>query len=804
MYKIYFIIVALLLGITAEAQKNKDEFKEKYFEAYNYTQAGRYQKALDLYLEIIEWDKANLNIKFLIGGCYLNIPLEREKAIKYLKQASKTTLPEGEYEVDDWQSDIAPFESKYYLGKAYHVNYQFDKAIEVFEELLPEISDYNFEIKDDTERGIEMCKNGKELMALPVNMEVENLGKKINSQYAEHSPVVNADETMMFFTAKRPDGVGNDKVEDEAYFEDLYFVKKENEEWGTPQNAGSRINTPQHDASIGMSFDGMELLIYRNDKDNGDIYLSTFDGDSWGEPQKLPEPINTKYNENHASFSADGNFLYFTSDRKGGKGGLDIYVCRRLPNGQWSDAQNLGDKINTKYDEQGPFLHPDGQTLFFSSKGHKSMGGLDIFYAVRDDSGGWLEPKNIGYPINTTTDDVFYMPTLDGKRAYYASEQKDGFGSTDIYLINVVSLTKPLAVVSGIIKLKDNKIPEEPLTVTEVDNPYKDPQIYRANPKNGSYIMVLSPGTEYIVSCNEEGHLPYRDILTVAESKNFEETHQTVSVPEIILSKKYSSIYIPHVQGEMQNSSKALIANLIEYMVTYENLNVEIIANENEAPAIAKKQSVYDQFTDEGIEAAKLGNKVNLPDVPEKNYELFIYNPEYKDEAMTVLENRKSGIVAQADTKTTEQEVNNNENDNQSNDDSEVVGDVVIENVLFGFDKYTTNNYYRNLDLVVSYMLANPKAKIEITGHTDEQGPKDYNMVLSKKRAGFVKDYLVKKGVKEENIVIKGLGESKPISVNLNPQTRKYNRRAEFKFIKKGRKVTIKPIEVPVAYQLNN
>ena len=276
------------------------------------------------------------------------------------------------------------------------------------------------------------------------------------------------------------------------------------------------INTDGHLATVNISADGQTLFVYRDDNGDGNIYTTTKNqDDQWGELVKLGSDINTEYKESHAHVTPDGNVLYFISDRKkGGLGGQDIYFCKKLPTGDWGLAQNAGNILNTPYDEDGIFLHPDGKTIYFSSKGHSSMGGFDIFYSELDETGNWGAPINMGYPVNSTDDDVFFVTSTDGKRAYYSSFKQDGFGEKDIYVITLVDAQeKPLTLLTGFLKVAGFDETPESAIITVTDNETGN-LIGRYVPrkKDGKFSIILNPGGDYHIEYAAESYTMEEDI----------------------------------------------------------------------------------------------------------------------------------------------------------------------------------------------------------------------------------------------------------------------------------------------------
>ncbi|MDQ3048645.1 MAG: hypothetical protein M3R27_13940, partial [Bacteroidota bacterium] len=434
---LWFCLFLFPFGMAAGKSKLiESDYKKIYAQAEQLFINENYPAALPLYLSLDSMSAGNANIKFKVGFCYLNSPTYKTKSIPYFEESLKNIA--RKYEEGEIKEKQAPLSTYYYIAKAYHLNYEFDKAIEMYEKykttlgiddpkMAKEIADINHDI--------ETCGYGKELIKYPKKVIVNNLGAGINTKYPEYSPVVSLDEQTLIFTTRREGADSKVKLPNGQYFEDIYMSTFVDEKWTPAVSIGSNINSKGHEATVNLSADGQKLLIFK-EEGGGNIHVSELKGNSWGVTERIPAPINTSDWESHACFSADNRVLYFISDRPGGLGGRDVYKCLRLPNGEWGPAQNLGNNINTKYDEDGVFIHPDGKQIFFSSKGHNSMGGFDIFTSIVDDeNGNWSIPVNYGYPVNTTDDDVFMVTTPDGRRSFFTSDKEGGFGEKDIYMI---------------------------------------------------------------------------------------------------------------------------------------------------------------------------------------------------------------------------------------------------------------------------------------------------------------------------------------------------------------------------------
>ena len=384
-----------------------------------------YSEALFNFLQLEGTNLMNDNIKYKIGLCYLNITGEEYKGIPYLEEASQNTTLK--YKSKSIKEKQAPWHSFFYLGKAYRINNQLDKALEAYNTFknMPDFEDnYNLNLVDNE---ISSCGKAKIIQDIPVKIKETNPGEPINNSSANYNPVLSQDEnTIVFMT-------------DLKFYNAIYQSKKINGQWTEPENITPQVGSDGDAVPTSLSYDGKELFLVKGSNNNRDIYVSKFKDGWWTNMEPLGDNINSNHAETHASVSSDGYTLYFTSNRKGGEGELDIYSSKKMENGQWGPAKNLGPKINTIYNEETPFLSSDGRILYFSSEGHYNMGGFDIFYSELEENGKWNNPTNIGYPVNTTGDNIFYNPIGNGHIGYISKISRDGLGNKDIYRIIIIS-----------------------------------------------------------------------------------------------------------------------------------------------------------------------------------------------------------------------------------------------------------------------------------------------------------------------------------------------------------------------------
>ena len=397
--------------------------KEMFVEAESYFLFEDYKDALPLYQKILRLEPENYNVCYKIGICYLNDIYNKQKSIRYLEEACGHI--NRQYKINSFREKQAPPEALYYLGVAYRKTSKLNEAIETFGEFL-DIADKDLFNTDLINEEIQSCKYALELKKDELLVEKHNDLGVINSNYAERNPVISGNGKVMVFVRILP------------FYDGVFLSTLENNEWTEPVNLTEYFALDGNSYCTGLSYNGDEIYVYRSDNFDGNIYVSYKRKDKWTKLEKLGENINTKYWESHASPSPDGKYLYFTSNRKGGYGGLDIYKSERLKNGTWGKPENLGSTVNSPYNEDTPFLTQNGKKLYFSSMGHKSSGGYDIFISEKDKNGNWGKPVNLGYPFNTPDDELFYCPAPDDEWGYFAMfDPQITKGLTDIFYVSV-------------------------------------------------------------------------------------------------------------------------------------------------------------------------------------------------------------------------------------------------------------------------------------------------------------------------------------------------------------------------------
>ncbi len=550
-----FCIVLLLNSLLVKGQKNQLTGQAKktatlYTQDADYlVEEGNYYAALPLYLKLIKLDSTEEYYWFQAGICYIYTD-EKEKSIEFLEKV---------YDEDPELQDIT-----YYLGRAYHINYKFDTAITVFKKFLT--TNASEEKKKSAQNYISYCKNAKLLVSHPEKVQITNLGPVINTAASEYAPVIAADESEIIYTYRGPQSTGglmNPKFKPDTlgeYYEDVFISHKIGDTWSTPEGI-SEINTKSNDASIALSTDGQTLFTFKSTvQDGGDIYVSNLNGDKWSKPERLGPTVNTPFWEGSCSLTSDGKTLFFASERPGGYGGRDIYMSSRLGNGNWGTAKNLGKNINTTLNEDAPFMHPDGVTLFFSSEGWNSMGGSDIFYSTLNPvDSSWSRPTNLGYPINSPDDDRYYVLNADGTRGYFSSNRKGGYGQQDLYSVTPgVHGPKPILALTIGIVTNDEKPADADIQITDKDNNTVKGE-YHSNAQTGKYILALKPGNKYKIAVHTEGSNPHIEYLDVDSLATFVKVKEDIHLysPEY---RKTNNITTSDTSNELQHSIDQQVA----------------------------------------------------------------------------------------------------------------------------------------------------------------------------------------------------------------------------------------------------
>lgn len=550
--KITFILLVILCTLnTLIAQKSDEDLKLFFSDGEYFLAEEEYIDALYDYLELYNNGFAdNANINYRIGICYLNIPGQKNMAISYLLKAVENTKMNNRESV--YKEKKAPLDAHLYLGNAYRVNNDLAKAIESYEkykELLPSSDKANIEYIN---KQIEACNIALKYLENPVPIQKINLGDIINNSASNYKAVISGDGNTLVYMNELP------------FYDAIYFSRLENGQWTEPENITPQIQSDGDQFVTSISYDGSRLYLTREDYFNSDIYISDYENGQWNKSRPLAKPVNSKYWESHASISKDSKTLYFTSNRRGGFGEMDIYKSVIDEEGDWDEPRNLGNAINSTLNEDTPFITEDGKSLFFSSQGHSSMGGYDIYVTSLGEDDEWTAPVNLGYPINTTDDDLFYYPWNNGQVAYLALLESDTYGKEDIYKLKLIS-----------------EEPEEEIITEKIDTEEPDLSMEKKIIEE-----EIAEKVEEEVEAVEEKEVEIAEIVEEeVEKEIIEEVEEEVEIeeePEIEIAEvkavefEVVPVYFNFDNSSLTEKGKTKLDKLASLLSNYPNLEAEL------------------------------------------------------------------------------------------------------------------------------------------------------------------------------------------------------------------------------------
>jgi len=419
----------------------KDAWKEvKAGEKLFSAGLGTYPNALEHYLRAYKYNSDCVKLNYKIGVCYLSTN-EFYKATEFLEK----TYLKNENVTDDIH---------FMMARAYHLNLNFNQAIDSYKAYYSSFSIKELEYLDvNIDRYIKECKYGKELVNNPVRVIINNLGSRVNSEYDDYNPVLHPSQDLLYFTSRRETEKNKRLDIDNKFIENVFFSDQAGELWRKPKLLENKLESKNNESVLLFSNDGNEIYLYNGKKNGGEILVSELKNDKWKSPKKLKGKVSSKYKETTIALSPDETEMIFVSNQEGTIGGMDLFYSKLDEKGKWSAPINLGAAINTPYDEEGVYWHPKEDKVYFSSKGHNSMGGFDVFVMERDVDKMWSNPENLGYPINTPNDDLFLKMDENNKQAYYSSVRQNGNGGFDLYKIIFLGEEKELKVTTDDIHL---------------------------------------------------------------------------------------------------------------------------------------------------------------------------------------------------------------------------------------------------------------------------------------------------------------------------------------------------------------
>lgn len=452
---------------------------------------------------------------------------------------------------------------------------------------------------------------------------IKKLMPPLNTGFNDYAPVISADGATMMFTSNRP-STEREMAKGKAGKENIYevTVDPKKKKWGAPKLLGPAVNAPgRNNSAIALSPDGQRMLVYRDNNDgNGNIFESVLNGTEWSELTEFPEPINSEEHESSACYSPDGRTIYFVSDRKGGEGGKDIWLVTRNPDDTWGDLKNMGPVINTAEDEQGIFLQADGRTLIFSSKGHGSGGGYDLFTS-NNTGEGWGAPTNLGAPLNTPGDDLYLVFLADGRTAYMSSERSGGMGEKDLYEVKFTPIggraQEPLlTLLKGQVIDEETKQPVE--GDIEITDNAKNESIskQRSNSSTGNFLLSLPSGRNYGISVTAAGYLFHSENFDLKDTAGYKEVVKVIELKKVKVGKTIvlNNVFYDFDKATLRPESSAELDALVKLLNENPKLRIELGSHTddkgaddyNQKLSDARAKSVVDHLIGRGIAADRL------------------------------------------------------------------------------------------------------------------------------------------------------------------------------------------------------
>ncbi len=742
-YYSFLVFFVSTLVTSANAQSKALADAERYYGIRNYEQA------LPLFEQAIREGSKDPMVHYKAGICLqksLNLN-DQIKAIPY------------------WEFALAnganlPVITHMELGDLYLKNESLDKAIAAYEK-YKSLTKADKKAQTTADNAISTARNAITFMSVPRDFTVHSMGGNVNTAYTEYNPVVSADESILAFTALRPN-TGKTRSGDK-FIEEILLSSNQDNTWSIPQSVP--VFSEYNVGTAGISPDGQKMLIFIGGAtDPGNLFQINKAGGDWSKPTLISPVINSPSLETTASITPDGKTIYFASDRKGGKGGLDIYKATLQANGSWSAPVNLGAPVNTEANEDAPFIHPDQKTLYFTSEGHNSMGGRDIFKTTLVGN-TWSNPENMGYPVNTTANDNYFTLLADGRRAYFSSDRKGGLGAQDIYYIDMPESSNiPLTMIKGkILDAETNKPIPTKIYLIDNETDKKLDFVYHPDPETGAYLVILPPAKNYDMVIESEGFLPYTLNVNVPNQTYFYELFQQIKLKTI---KQFDVVVGQEVQ--VKNA----------FYDTNQDAKTDIRKTHESKLVQSGTVDVYDMMLDlmassdkEGIDylvdLIQLEHSVDDVNFDEKtNSKLEVaartYYYDESDESKFEKKVVDGQTILSLPTFVVAEEAKKQKDQPKKVELADKTVLTKMAKVYFDAGKSDIKAQYNAaLEALLVELTKYPQLGIEISGFASAEGSEELNRELSNKRAIAVLEYFNHKGIVRRRVVAKGLGVTK-------------------------------------------
>ncbi len=723
-------LLLLVSGILTASAGNDDKgLIKKADNAFRKADLGQ---ALQYYQKALAVNPTNCYTNFQIGAIYYLTDSSRIKGLSYFENAIKYTPAKEDTIIDAY----------YYLGNCYILKKDYDKAVAAFKIFLSHL------VNDKTDKSliqeVENCIGIAQsahtlsnrspdsasyyIMGLYQPVYVKNLGPLVNSPNPEYAEVITNHDSTIIYTSRCPTSQhGKRDYFSGSYYEDIFYSNKDaNGQWGLPSLFSNQLHFgPERFnlASVTMTPDGKTLLIFHK----GEVYQSSKTATGWALPVRLAKNIKQIHRYIPSiTISPNGKFLFLVSDKTGGYGGLDIYVSTLDDKGIWSEPANLGPVVNTPFDEDAPFMMPDNKTLFFSSKGHGGLGGYDIYKTVFE-NGKWSKPQNVGAPINSTADDIYFTYDTALKKGYLASSRIDGgYGDMDIYSFSFTCDNVAKTTLYARLLSSGKPVSSAAVSLTDAAN---QTILKTTTDSAGNFSLDLKPDTRYMATIQAPGYLKSKFVTTTPHQCDVYNLYQVLSLSHLGSDSTRTGQQLALENGFYRNSEPGLSDNRVGHPIA------DLLSAHNDQSDVWFKDTTL----------------------------TMNYNQSESD-SMSI----RPAAIAIA---------------NNPNKEVKPVTPSKLPVVQFELNKYAiAKEYYPALDSIAKLLHSNRKLKIEVSGYADATGPITYNMVLTLQRARAVARYLKSKGAKAAQIKAEGKGIADPVAPN--DGTHNYlNRRAEITII---------------------
>ena len=774
----------LLLTVSHHAVAQYSQSERKLFKtAHNYFTAGQYEKALPLYLKldsIID----DINLPYHIGICYLNSQANKYQSIKSLEEVAPSS------------GTLIPMDAIIYLGDAYHVEYRFEDAIKEYNKYIAKTAKSNnadINKLNYCKRMITVCETAIKIMDRPYKVKIEAVSGLFSTE-SDYFPLISADESIMLLMREYNFGKGVPTTKSI-----MISTKDSLDNWRRAEKVEivAEHKLLNHEIRLaGLSPDGRSVFLNIGDGLNQDIYIGQLQGKTISDIKKLNKNINTPYYEGAASITPDGTKLYFVSDRPGGLGGRDIYVSTINKKGEWGEPENLGDKVNTKYDEDAPTIHYDGRTLFFSSEGHKTMGGRDIFRTTRQFN-GWTDPENMGF-TNTTLDDFNFMLNASGETGYFASSKNNPYNRQSIMKADYTDPI-PLTLVKGTVKAGNTGKPlKVDIKVYDKNTQEEVKYVYTPDSKTGKYLMIFPPAKNYQLVISTPNFMPQLISVHIPYQNYFYELYQEITLSPIELNNKnigeevvVNNIFYDIYQTNEADSIKQ--NDSLKQPLYYEHL-LDLVENIIQTSDTISKLNYSDATYTKGNKQKLKENTDNLLNMIEdaintndpvtlsildanskqkgKVTETHFYTDGDKNNSQTMQVIGRDTFYTAAPIDLSRRyshprRVASNEDKKESKLAQFKTSQQEQRNIIYTHTIYYGNDLSeltakdkKNLQQIINLLIDNDKIGAEINGYADKLGETEHNYSLSQRRAQNVLKYLLEQNVDGRKIITQGHGES--------------------------------------------